>query len=634
MPSSSFYTDGEAYDEGTVVDNAHTSSSAPSKSPSSFYPEGNIYDALSDSDTVIAQMTALELATEAAAASGATSATSSSASATAAAASAATASAALGLSLLKANNLSDVANSATARTNLQAALLSTTPLSGVDLNVVLASGTYAADATATNTPYSSHWYIEVQVHPTNGTYCRQIARSAISTQQEWWSRVMIANAWQSWQQVVIETVAPTGTGAYVKAISPALTGAPTAPTATVGTNTTQIATTAFVIANGGSGAVRYDAPQALDLPALKQAQDNINLPSILRRPMEAWLPKWGAARANVLAGTSNAKLLCLGDSTIAGFGAKPSNANSAAYSLPAILAQQLTANGLNSSWQSRWTDNEWVLSGVALGTADSRVSMGAWTVGAAATLGGRALLTQSIGSPLTFTPTSAVDSFDFYYFNGPGQGSLTLSFNGGTTTTINEVNASYALAMATKTGTLGAATLTVQQSSATPVYCIGVVAYDSTVKEVSVINAGWSGANASAFSDSAFPFSSIGTLSFLAPDLTIIDLTINDANGGTSLSAYQTSLQAIITQAAVSGDVILLGGVPVVTTASSTARQLAVNNMAAAVAAKNKINFISMIDLWGSQAAIATAGYGYADGIHMNSSGYAAQAAIIAPLLQ
>tara|TARA_B100000287_G_scaffold177470_1_gene167484 strand:+ start:2600 stop:2914 length:315 start_codon:yes stop_codon:yes gene_type:complete len=34
--------------------------------------------------------------------------------------------------------------------------------------------------------------------------------------------------------------------------SPALTGTPTAPTAAVGTNTTQLATTAFVLANGTS----------------------------------------------------------------------------------------------------------------------------------------------------------------------------------------------------------------------------------------------------------------------------------------------------------------------------------------------------------------------------------------------
>lgn len=42
----------------------------------------------------------------------------------------------------------------------------------------------------------------------------------------------------------------TGTGSAVFSISPALTGAPTAPTATAGTNTTQIATTAFALANG------------------------------------------------------------------------------------------------------------------------------------------------------------------------------------------------------------------------------------------------------------------------------------------------------------------------------------------------------------------------------------------------
>lgn len=37
--------------------------------------------------------------------------------------------------------------------------------------------------------------------------------------------------------------------------SPALTGTPTAPTASNGTNTTQVATTAFVLANGGTGSV-------------------------------------------------------------------------------------------------------------------------------------------------------------------------------------------------------------------------------------------------------------------------------------------------------------------------------------------------------------------------------------------
>lgn len=47
----------------------------------------------------------------------------------------------------------------------------------------------------------------------------------------------------------------TGTGGTVAmSASPAFTGTPTAPTATLGTNTTQIATTAFVLANAGGSA--------------------------------------------------------------------------------------------------------------------------------------------------------------------------------------------------------------------------------------------------------------------------------------------------------------------------------------------------------------------------------------------
>jgi hypothetical protein len=52
----------------------------------------------------------------------------------------------------------------------------------------------------------------------------------------------------------------TGTGNVVLSASPALTGTPTAPTATTGDNTTQIATTAFVtaaVAAGGGGGTTY-----------------------------------------------------------------------------------------------------------------------------------------------------------------------------------------------------------------------------------------------------------------------------------------------------------------------------------------------------------------------------------------
>lgn len=43
--------------------------------------------------------------------------------------------------------------------------------------------------------------------------------------------------------------------------SPALTGTPSAPTASPGTNTTQIATTAFVVANAGALTKGYESPE-------------------------------------------------------------------------------------------------------------------------------------------------------------------------------------------------------------------------------------------------------------------------------------------------------------------------------------------------------------------------------------
>jgi len=48
----------------------------------------------------------------------------------------------------------------------------------------------------------------------------------------------------------------TGTGSVVLSASPALTGTPTAPTAAFGTNTTQVATTAFVQAAGLTGEIK------------------------------------------------------------------------------------------------------------------------------------------------------------------------------------------------------------------------------------------------------------------------------------------------------------------------------------------------------------------------------------------
>jgi hypothetical protein len=109
MVNSSFYVDGGTYDTATVTSNDVTSSGGTSTAPSSFYPEGSVYDALRDSDGVVAQMQALEAATAASATSASNSATNAATSAS---------SAATSLSTLLSSLVNYVTNSSLATTLL------------------------------------------------------------------------------------------------------------------------------------------------------------------------------------------------------------------------------------------------------------------------------------------------------------------------------------------------------------------------------------------------------------------------------------------------------------------------------------------------------------------------------------
>lgn len=66
-------------------------------------------------------------------------------------------------------------------------------------------------------------------------------------------------------------IAIGGSGAFASLSSPALTGTPTAPTAAVGTNTTQIATTAFVNAEIANDVVRNDTAATIAMNGTQAA---------------------------------------------------------------------------------------------------------------------------------------------------------------------------------------------------------------------------------------------------------------------------------------------------------------------------------------------------------------------------
>jgi hypothetical protein len=208
---TSFYTDGTVYDEAEVVTNDHPSSSVPSTAPTSFYPDGNLYDYLSQESAVLAELDALanqvrsdKLASDADASAAANSAS---------------------------NAATSAANAAAA---LQASAGTATPL---------IAGTAAVGT-------STKWAHEDHVHPKDTTLASvsyvdtKVAAVVNSAPATLDTLNELATALGN--DPNFATTTATQIGLKAPLASPALTGAPTAPTPTAGDNSTKIATTAYV----------------------------------------------------------------------------------------------------------------------------------------------------------------------------------------------------------------------------------------------------------------------------------------------------------------------------------------------------------------------------------------------------
>jgi hypothetical protein len=232
--NGSFYQNGLPISpDNGGVGNVPSGAPAPKTAESSFYLSGSVYNTLINSDALLAEIEADLAAAEAAALASQASNVASGASAVSSAASAAAAAASLvtllTTALLKANNLSDLADVPTAKINL-ALVKGDVGLGNVDntsdVNKPVSTAQAAADALKAN--IASPTFTGVPAAPTAApaTNTTQLATTAFVEA----ARVILAAA----------------TALKANIASPTFTGVPAAPTAAPATNTTQIATTAFV----------------------------------------------------------------------------------------------------------------------------------------------------------------------------------------------------------------------------------------------------------------------------------------------------------------------------------------------------------------------------------------------------
>lgn len=285
-----------------------------------------------------------------------------------------------------------------------------------------------------------------------------------------------------------------------------------------------------------------------------------------------------AAVARVKAGTGIAKIAVIGDSTT--FGAY---SNGSIYTgdkplaYPAQLATQLAAKGIPATNCSFFgSGNLTPATAAGYNLYNAAVTMtGGFAPGNIPTLGAFPMTSTTNGATLAYVPENSFqfDTADIYYLGGTG-GAFTVNVDGGSTLATITPTGTHVMQKTTVTGiTLGTHTLNCVTSSSTGVYIVGIAVRASGTDRVEVYNMGWNAVvvlNAAAPTNSyaqptssTYQYNYFTSLPVLAPDCTIINLTINDINNQTeTVASYQAALQTMVVQAQVSGDCILMIGNP------------------------------------------------------------------------
>jgi lysophospholipase L1-like esterase len=325
------------------------------------------------------------------------------------------------------------------------------------------------------------------------------------------------------------------------------------------------------------------------------------------------LSNWAAAKA----ATRNAILIPWGDSTVAGFGSVAGGSTGCVNNgWPAQLAALLSGASYSSCIASHNS---------TVGTIDSRVNWGSWTQDSNATFGGHCVTTAGT-TTFSFTPTNQIDTIVLLNLQNTGLGTLTVNVDGGATLATVVTSGTGSMKKTTISCALGNHTINIQRTSGGSTYIHGIVAYNSAVKEISVLNGGWISGTSTNISQTGTFLTPLDVYKDYTPDLTIIEGgVINDMRGASPavpLTTSQANLQTMITAAKVSGDAILLTPAPLNPGQAGVAPTLTVQaSWVAMMKALAYSNNIPMIDPWTLFGGTYQAADMF-DDLHPNGTGY------------
>lgn len=260
---------------------------------------------------------------------------------------------------------------------------------------------------------------------------------------------------------------------------------------------------------------------------------------------------WTLAAAGL---TSSKRVLFIGDSTMVGVGAGSGGSTdvngSRPYSMPLQAAARLAARGYSVATETFVADQNNGVTTTTLPLYRTEVTLvsALSTASDSPQIGGLHTSIGVGGNVLTYTTSAACDRLDILIHRRSDFGVLGLSVDGGAVQNISLVNATEDLALVSITGlslaTHSFAFTRVSGTVRVPVYWN---AYDSTVNAFHIFNCGARNWTSTDWVVTGHPNSPLTAISYIVPDVVVLDLGINDwRQSGTTIATFKANMQTII----------------------------------------------------------------------------------------
>lgn len=309
----------------------------------------------------------------------------------------------------------------------------------------------------------------------------------------------------------------------------------------------------------------------------------------------------------VMAGTASLTIAAVGDSTSIGHAATdPPTKNAFAR----VAARYTKTNTLyNASFGTGGT------------TGDSRVTLGSgWARGSLnAIAGGGWKGTSGGGGTLSFVPAASFDTLKVWYLRQSGAGSVTVNVDGGSSLGTISGSGSNAVLSTTYTVTAGTHTVNIVGPTGGDIYIIGVETYTAATAAIRINNFGLSGSASGDWTADTNAWDTLKVLRAFAPDLTFVNLTINDIKDAIQTpSTFAANITALSAALDDSGDVALTVGNRVSDADDTDIRYQSFVNALMGVGTIR----MSVPVRWGTYTQANSSGFMSVDGTHPNDTGY------------